>query len=307
MWRGGGKVQRTLPFPVPCVPRLMALHPGTDHRPGASSRSWAPAQPEAPARARGGRPRQGMWVAAGSLLGIGVAAVVWTKERAHLAQREQVRTTPVQVTLAAGSRPQTFPLPDGSRVTLAPGSTLRSRGVFDDTHRALALSGEALFNVAEADAPFVVEAAGVTIEDLSTAFVVRAIPAVSGAPARALVAVTQGEVRVRTAGWQGAVQEGAAVLVDSTGAHTALAHDEALGSVAWTSGALLFADESLLTVVERLERWTGFAIEVDPALSAHRLSIAIEAESPVATLTQVAAAVDGRAVERGGRWLIAPR
>lgn len=247
------------------------------------------------------------WAALGALLGVGVVALVWWKERDHLAQGDRARTAPVQVALAAGSRPQTFPLPDGSRVTLAPGSMLRSLEPFDEAHRTLLLSGEALFNVAAGRTPFVVQAAGVTVEDVSTAFVVRAIPATPDAPPRALVAVTQGEVRVHAAAWHGAVAEGAAVMVDSAGAHTELAHDDVLGSVAWTSGALLFKDEPVVTVVERLERWTGFTIELDPALHAHRLSIAIEGESPAATLAQVAAALDARAVERGGRWLIAPR
>jgi transmembrane sensor len=240
------------------------------------------------------------------LLGGGVIALVWWKEREHLAQRRDTAATVVQVSVPSGARPRTFPLADGSRVTLAPGSSLVSRGAFGDTERTLTLTGEAWFDVAGGSAPFVVLAAGVRVQDVSTAFVVRAMSASEGQLPRALVSVTQGDVRVQTTQWEGAVHEGHAMLVDSTGTHAQLDHDEALGSVAWTSGALLFSDESVASVVERLVRWTGLHIDVDPSLRAHLLSLAIENESPEASVKRVAEAVGARAVASGEHWAIVP-
>jgi ferric-dicitrate binding protein FerR (iron transport regulator) len=239
---------------------------------------------------------------------VGLLSLVWWKERDHLAARaEGAGAGFVDMIVPAGARPRTFPLADGSRVTLAPGSTLRSRGTFGDSSRTLELTGEALFNVAAGRVPFRVAAAGITVEDISTAFAVRAIAAAPGAVPRALVAVTQGAVRVLTPRWQGEVREGRALLVDSSGTHQALGAADARGSVAWTSGALLFADELVATALERLERWTGLRIEVDSSLHQHRLSVAMEAESPEETVTHLAAVLGARAIARDGHWAIVPR
>lgn len=278
---------------------------------GSTGRSRAPSRAldgrrSVPGGDPAGRLAGGKWLVGGALLGATIIAVVWWKEREHLAQ-DDGKATVVHMTVPAGGRARTFPLADGSRVTLAPGSSLDSRGSFGASTRTLELIGEALFNVAAGRAPFVVHAAGVTIEDVSTAFVVRALAAAPGTLPQALVSVTQGDVRIHTPGWEGEVHEGGAVLVDSAGAHSTLGDVEARGSVAWTSGALLFADEPVVSVVERLARWTGLDIAVDPSLRSQRLSLAIENESPETTVARVAAALGARAVHDNGHWTIRPR
>ena len=247
------------------------------------------------------------WAVGGAIAVVGLASLVWRTEREHIAQGGDEMTSAVQLVVAAGGRAVTYPLPDGSRVTLAPGSSLASRGPFGDSARTLDLSGEALFNVATATAPLVVYAAGVRVRDVSTAFAVRSIAAAEGGMPRALVAVTQGEVQVSAGSWQGALHEGEAILADSAGHHDALGADVVRGSVAWTSGALLFADEPLGNAVERLQRWTGLSIAVDPSLADRHLSIALEAESPERAVQHVAEALGARAARRGDGWMLTRR
>lgn len=254
----------------------------------------------------GRRPARRSWLLGGALLGAGVIAVVWRQERAHLALGAASAST-VRLAVPVGVGPRTFPLADGSRVTLAPGSTLESRGTYSDASRRLHLVGEAMFTVVEGEAPFVVRAAGVEVENVSTAFVVRAMPATAATPSRALVSVTQGEVWVSAAPWRGTIREGHAMLVDSGGGHESLDDAEARGSLAWTSGALLFTDEAAASVIERLARWTGLDITVDPALAANRVTLAVERASPEETVQMVADALDARAVATGGHWVIRPR
>jgi transmembrane sensor len=256
-----------------------------------------------PVRRRSGKRT---WLLGGALLGAGVVTLVWRQERAHLALGS-ASAAPVRLSVPSGVGPRTYPLADGSRVTLAPGSSLESRGAYGDANRRLHLVGEAMFTVVEGEAPFVVVAAGVEVEDVSTAFVVRAMPATTATPARALVSVTEGEVRVSAAPWHGTIREGHAMLVDIAGGHVALDDAEARGSLAWTSGALLFADEAAASVIERLTRWTGLEINVDPTLAAHRVTLAIERASPEETVHLVAEALDARAVATGGHWVIRPR
>lgn len=247
------------------------------------------------------------WGAGLALAFVAVGGLVWRMEREHVAQDAADVAGIVQLSVPAGARAVTYPLPDGSRVTLAPGSRLTSRGQFGEQSRALDLRGEALFNVAAGSVPLVVHAAGVRVRDVSTAFLVRTMPAVGEAPPRAIVAVTQGEVRVHAGAWQHAVYEGQAFAVDSTGAHTALAGNAVSGSVAWTSGALLFDDELLITAADRLERWLGVPIDVDPTLRARPLTIAIEGDAAELAVARVAAAVGARAEPRGAGWVLRGR
>ncbi len=122
----------------------------------------------------------------------------------------------------------------------------------------------------------------------------------------ALVSVTQGSVRVSAHGYSTTVEEGHGLIVDSAGAHEAISHDEALKSIAWTGGALLFDEELMPEVVERLERWTGFRIVLDSVYATTRLSTAIEGESPTGMLQHVAQALHGRAISRGDHWELRP-
>jgi ferric-dicitrate binding protein FerR (iron transport regulator) len=124
---------------------------------------------------------------------------------------------------------------------------------------------------------------------------------------RALVAVTQGEVQVSAGSWQGALHEGEAILADSAGHHDALGADVVRGSVAWTSGAVLFANEPLINAVERLERWTGLSIEMDPSLGERPLSVTLEAESPERAVQHVAEALGVRATRRAAGWVLTRR
>ncbi len=292
MVNGGEHSPTLLPMPSTNLP----------HRPGPAHRTPQPSS--------GGSRAPGApvwWVVGAAVAVAAVGTLVWSKEREHLAQGGGEMTAAVQLAVPAGGRAVTYPLPDGSRVTLAPGSSLTSRGTFGDTARTLDLTGEALFNVAAAAAPLVVYAAGVRVRDASSAFVVRAMPALEGGMSQALVAVTEGEVDVSAGAWRGAVHEAEAIMADSTGHHDALGADVVRGSVAWTSGALLFADEPLVHAVERLQRWTGLSIALDPSLSDRRLSIALEAESPERAVQHVAESLGARAAKRGDGWVLMRR
>lgn len=249
------------------------------------------------------RRRSWMLLAGGSALG--VAALVWQMEREHVAQ-----DVPgvVQLSVPAGAMPRTLPLADGSRVMLAPGSSVTSHGVFGAGSRELTLQGEAIFTVSPGSIPFVVHTEGARIEDVSTAFLVRAIPGspASGLVPRTMVTVTEGAVLVRAGRFTATLTEGHGLLLDRDGGHTELGTTAAMGSVAWLGGALLFNDEPMPSAVERLQRWTGFRIVLDSSLMSSRLSTAIEGETPSGMLQQVARVLHARAVDRGDHWELRP-
>lgn len=245
------------------------------------------------------RMRRRVWIVAG----VGVLAVagtvLWT-ERSHLTAGASAESRPVAHAVAAGEPMRTVVLSDGSQVLLAPGSTLRSRGAYGERARELEFTGEALFTVAAADAPgmapFVAHGNGVRVEAPGTTFVLRTLGG------QLLVSVTQGTVQIGRG--RAVLHEGEAQIVDSTGRVQPLSVHDARGSIAWTSGALLFHDEPLTSVVERLERWTGREIAVDTGLASYRFSAAFERSTPDEMLDQVAAITGARVEHRGGRWFV---
>ena len=242
--------------------------------------------------------RRGWTVAGAGLLAV-AGIVLWT-ERPHLWGDASADAAKVDQAVPAGQGMRTVVLSDGSEVVLAPGSRLRSRGAFGAVSRELELTGEALFTVAAADAPgtapFIVHGNGVDVEDLCTAFVLRTVAG------RLLVSVTQGMVQVGRA--RTVLHEGEAQIVDSTGQVERLSATDARGSLAWTSGALLFHEEPLTAVVERLERWTGRTIVVDADLATRRLTVAFESGTPDEILDQLAAMTGARVEVLDGRWFV---
>ncbi len=82
----------------------------------------------------------------------------------------------VTITAQDGVRAEVF-LPDGSRVWLKSGATIRYKKQFNERERELNLTGDAIFNVSyNADRPFQVVTKNATINVLGTRFIVKSSP-----------------------------------------------------------------------------------------------------------------------------------
>ncbi len=128
--------------------------------------------------------RPGSWRVAG---GFAVAALVVVA--AGIALWLQPRT----VTVPYGAM-ETVTLPDGSVAELGSGSTLTYRNFRGRAQRRVTLEGEAFFDVAEAERPFIVETFNASISVLGTRFNVRAWS--SDPIPETLVALESGRVEV---------------------------------------------------------------------------------------------------------------
>ena len=131
----------------------------------------------APARMRIERRRR-YWAMAASIVLL-VAAGLYATSR------------PVHIETATGVD---IELPDGSTLSLAPGSEVVHDRGFGRSHRRLSLSGAALFDVRSEDVPFVVATPELTVTVLGTKF------SVDAAGEGFMVYVTAGEVEVATQG-----------------------------------------------------------------------------------------------------------
>jgi transmembrane sensor len=111
----------------------------------------------------------------------------------------------------ATQQEQNFQLPDGSQITLHPGSSLRYTTAFAGPKREVYLEGQAFFKVSKNPArPFLVFTKQVVTTVLGTSFLVKAYPGSK----EASVAVHEGKV---------AVQDRQTASLDATPAHPAAA------------------------------------------------------------------------------------
>lgn len=183
----------------------------------------------------------------------------------------------------------TVTLPDGSRVSLGPATTLSVMESFGRETRTVALVGAATFTVdPNPRVPFLVEAGAATVKVLGTTFLVRHY----ASDHAARVAVSQGRVLLRSA----AVASGGASHGASHGASgETILPASALGIAAdsgaivvipngasvyagWTDGTLQFQDTPLRDVLADIGRAYDVDITVsDSALLAKRVTFAVPA------------------------------
>ena len=250
-----------------------------------------------PARtSRGGiRTRQRV-LAAAALVGVLIGVGWWRQSAFAPASRS---TDALRLVAKGGDAPVSVTLADGSRVTLAPGSTLRGAADFGRAHRQLELTGEALFTVTPGAMPFRVRVGDVLVEDVSTAFAVRERSEAT------LVAVVEGAVVVGAR--RDTVRAGAGGLATAAGLVAPIGADAVRRAIAWTGGQLVFDNEPLGDVVGRLSRWSGRTIEVDASMARRRVTVTFDGESPDAMVDVLATTIGGQLRPTALGWRLSER
>lgn len=200
---------RDMPLPTPPSPAEQAAR---------KARAWERIQRRTRPRPGWQRPATRLALAAGLVVSLGLGTVAYyhralrpaAAPAAATARHLATRRTAGGWLLSTNDtgRPQALPLADGSRVTLATGSSLRYPARFDGATRVVALRGEAFFVVAHDTAhPFRVLTNALETTVLGTSFTVRAVPGQGAATVR----VRTGRVRVQARA--GAGQEAPAPVV----------------------------------------------------------------------------------------------
>ena len=197
-------------------------------------------------------------------------------------------------------------LADGTRVVLAPESRLTVAKGYGDQVREVELTGEAYFDVHhDAARPFAVHAAGATIRDLGTTFMVRA----TGAQG-VRVAVTSGSVSLAS----DQSPPNAAIVLRPGDAGTIAANGQALverggaaePDTAWTSGRLVFREAPIAVVRSELRRWYGIDLVVDSSFASRHLSVTFDGETPDRALEIIALSLGARVQRQGNTATITP-
>lgn len=196
---------------------------------------------------------------------VGIVAFSWMfglSGRMSHADSATVRRT---FTTAVGQR-ATIQLTDGSRVTLAPSSTLEIPSEFGRHTRDVVLTGEAYFDVMASErAPFAVHTGNVRTDVLGTTFVVRRY----ADDGYTRIAVTTGRVSVAAVGDRGSSARHPTIVlaagmlgeVTDTIALATTVTDMS-GFTGWTNGQLAFHHTPVAQALVTLERWYGYQFRV---------------------------------------------
>jgi ferric-dicitrate binding protein FerR (iron transport regulator) len=288
------------------------------------ARGTPAARPTAGGAARddGRRARRLVPLAAAATLLLAAGVAVWSRDArvdGGDAAGARVAAAPARAVTAPVGRPDSLVLADGSRVVLAPGSTLEIAAGYGAERRELTLRGVAHFVVRhDAARPFVVRAGAARVRDVGTAFVVRSD---AGADGRTVaVSVTEGVVALAPADAAGGATRGAAPGASDAAAAAAehelragdrgtLAPDGAVrvarggatpDDVAWMQGRLVYRAAPIAEVRADLRRWYGVELQLaDPALAGRHLTLTI-ADEPVDEVLRAIALALGATLERRG-------
>jgi len=252
--------------------------------------SDAPPVPVAGRRVHGDRPamvrtrawsRIMAWGAVAAVALIGVGLLVRHATQFTPSTSDAFNDVPARVYATATAQHAVITLDDGTRVTLAPQTTLRVPRTFGRSARDVALSGEAYFEVQSASRhPFIVRTGSVHTRVLGTAFDVQHYPGAHDIR----VAVVQGRVAVASAARRGVsttIPAGVVARVTDSTTITASATDMT-PYTGWTRGQLDFIDAPLVDVLAQVGRWYGYRFELaDSTLATKRLTATFDYASRV--------------------------
>lgn len=201
-------------------------------------------------------------IAAALILFFTLAGSVYFILNTYKPVSEIVATTEIIKQNPKGQKLTTY-LPDGSKVILNSLSEIRFESPFLGKERIITLKGEAFFEVKkDATKPFKVISNGVTTTALGTSFNVNC-----KIDNLVEVALVTGKVEVVDAFMNTVILiPGKSAIANKNGELKVQTFDS-LDKIAWKDGILVFNDNSLSTIITKLEDWYGVDFIVDNSLS----------------------------------------
>lgn len=189
-----------------------------------------------------------------------------TGEIIHRAKTNQIiQDTSTNKLVLPSHMKYTIQLSDGSRVTVNANSILSYPTFFNGNDRRVEIQGEAFFEVAKGEKPFIVVSSGVEIKAYGTSFNVNSYlqDKVETILISGSVGVTlQGKDEIRLLPNQKALAD---LTVQTISQETVQPEKY----IAWTQGYFLFEGENLDIVLQKLSQWYGVEFEMSPILNGH--------------------------------------
>ncbi len=153
-------------------------------------------------------------------------------------------------------------LPDSSIVWLNSGTTLSYPSNFSEQHRKVSLNGQAFFQIYHKEnSPFSVHANGLIVNVLGTKFDVNAYPEND----KIAVMLESGKIELAHEGLESfsyTMQPGEKATYNIANKALTLNYADASIYSSWKDGKLIFRNESMKNVVEKLKRWYNINIDI---------------------------------------------
>ena len=200
------------------------------------------------------------------------------------------RSNDQQIQLMADSLAKEFVLPDGTEVTLAPGSKLTYS---EKSPRNTALEGKAYFEVARDEAvPFEITADGAFVRVLGTKFMVDAASSVKE------VYVTEGKVLfAKSSDAEGVIlTKDMQATLSQSDAVPVIAMEADVNSIAWQRGSFIFNQTPLREVLETLSK--HYSVSFAATDLSKQLSGEFDAEDLDLIISIIESALDVHIVKR---------
>lgn len=169
-------------------------------------------------------------------------------------------------------------LSDGSKMMINSATAVTFPIVFDSHKREISINGEIYLDVASDPArPFTVHTSSGAVQVLGTAFNLNAYD-----PARMMVTLMKGAVKVLTAKNQVTLKPGTTATTDNKG-EIRVEQSKDDHAASWTTGIYYFQHSDVNEIKEVLERWYDLRVFIDhPALSDQRFTGAVDRSNDVA-------------------------
>lgn len=191
-----------------------------------------------------------------------------------------------RITVPEGSKPLQVVLPDGSRLWLNVASTASFHVPFDAKERAVAITGEAYFEVAhEASRPFTVKSRGQVIKVLGTAFNVNSYEnesTIKTTLVKGNIQLSQtasGATKILSAGQQATATPGGDIHLEPDADV-----DEAL---AWKQNVFQFKNEELRSIMRQIGRWYGVEVRYADGVPERFFTANISRDKSLSTVLKI--------------------
>lgn len=186
-----------------------------------------------------------------------------------------------QIECPVGIRSQVS-LPDGTKVWLNSGSSIKYNLPFNTAKRQVELHGEAYLDVAKmVGSSFRIFSGNVSVEVLGTQFNFKSYQE----DEHIEVSLLEGEIKLSVGNDKKEIRKatlkpGDYMSYNKNDQSTVLVNKDLDDIVAWKSGRLVFSDTPLTEVAMELERWYGIEVEIaDDDLLAYKYTTTFENES----------------------------
>jgi transmembrane sensor len=239
------------------------------------------------------------WTAAAAVLIFIFVSGLWLGNRSLNHRSESAAYA--EVVVPPGSRTQTI-LPDGSRVWLNSGATLRYPAKFGENTREVDASGECYFEVArDKKRRFVVHYTGLSVQVFGTTFNISE----NAGTNETVVSLLEGNVQVVDHDEQllASLLPGEQ-LIFSEGKSRVCEAKNIAALTSWINNTLVFDDQPIQDVISYLQGWYGIKIQTDPDIlqSKHRYTFKVKTESlrevldMIAVITPITYKIEGENV-----------